>query len=126
MKICFPVKSDNGIHSEVYNHFGSAPSFVIIDTETDSTTVINNNDQHHAKGACSPFKALDGHTVDAVIVGGIGAGALNKLNQAGIKVYQPQASSIAENIKMLKAHSLPEFMAQHTCSGHGNKGGCAH
>lgn len=126
MKICFPVKSDNGINSEVYNHFGSAPSFVIVDTETDSTTVINNNDQHHEKGACSPFKALDGQTVDAVIVGGIGAGALNKLAQAGIKVYQPKALSIEENIKMLKAQALPEFTTQHTCSGHGNKGGCAH
>ncbi|OGW32098.1 MAG: diguanylate cyclase [Nitrospirae bacterium GWC2_42_7] len=126
MKICFPVKSDNGINSEVYNHFGSAPSFVIIDTETDSTTVINNNDQHHAHGGCSPLKALDGHSVDAVIVGGIGAGALNKLNHAGIKVYQPQASSIAENIKMFKSQALSEFMVQHTCSGHGNKGGCAH
>jgi predicted Fe-Mo cluster-binding NifX family protein len=126
MKICFPVKSDNGINSEVYNHFGTAPSFVIVDTETDSTTVVNNNDQHHAHGGCSPLKALDGRSVDAVIVGGIGAGALNKLNLAGIRVYQPQASSIAENIKMFKAQALPEFMVQHTCGGHGHKGGCSH
>lgn len=126
MKICFPVKSDNGIDSEVYSHFGSAPSFVIIDTETDSATVINNNDQHHAHGACSPLRALKGHSIDAVIAGGIGAGALSKLNHAGIKVFQSQAPSIAENIKMLKAHAFPEFMAQHTCSSHGHKGGCAH
>lgn len=33
MKICFPVSKVNGMESEVYGHFGSAPSFVVIDTE---------------------------------------------------------------------------------------------
>ena len=36
MKICFPVQNDNGIESAVYNHFGSAPVFVVFDTDTNS------------------------------------------------------------------------------------------
>ena len=33
MKICFPVEKDEGIESQVYNHFGSAPVFIMVDTE---------------------------------------------------------------------------------------------
>jgi predicted Fe-Mo cluster-binding NifX family protein len=33
MKVCFAVQKDEGIESAVYGHFGSAPAFVVIDTE---------------------------------------------------------------------------------------------
>ena len=32
MKVCFPVQKDEGIESQVYNHFGSAPVFIVVDT----------------------------------------------------------------------------------------------
>ncbi len=31
MKICFPVEQHEGLESQVYGHFGSAPSFVVVD-----------------------------------------------------------------------------------------------
>ena len=33
MKVCFPVEKNEGINSVVYGHFGSAPAFVMVDTE---------------------------------------------------------------------------------------------
>ena len=60
MKICFPVESDKGLDSEVFGHFGSAPIFVVIDTEANSIDTINNQDLGHAHGMCSPLKTLDG------------------------------------------------------------------
>ena len=33
MKVCFPVQKDEGVESQVYNHFGSAPVFIMVDTE---------------------------------------------------------------------------------------------
>jgi predicted Fe-Mo cluster-binding NifX family protein len=126
MKICFPVSKLNGLESEVYGHFGSAPVFVIVDTEDDKITSINNNDQHHAHGACNPLKALNNQKVEAIVVGGIGAGALSRLNQLGIKVFQAQAQTVRENIQMLKNQNLPEVTLQHTCAGHGHSGGCGH
>jgi predicted Fe-Mo cluster-binding NifX family protein len=33
MKICFPAETQQGMASRVYEHFGLAPSFVIVDTE---------------------------------------------------------------------------------------------
>jgi len=126
MKICFPVSKVDGIESEVYGHFGSAPAFLVIETDSNAVTTIHNKDQHHEHGACNPLKALNNQKVDAIVVGGIGGGALNKLKQLGIKVFQSQASTIKENIAMFNKQGLPEFAATHCCPGHGHIGGCGH
>ncbi len=126
MKICFPVQKDEGLDSAVYNHFGSAPMFVVINTDTNDVATVNNRDQHHAHGACNPMRALDNQRVDAIVVGGIGAGALTRLNQMGISVHRSQAETIRENMALFTARSLPVLTLQGCCGGHSNDGGCAH
>jgi len=126
MKLCFPVQKDEGLDSTVYNHFGSAPSFVVVDTQTNSVASIANRDQHHAHGACNPLKALDNQQVDAIIVGGIGAGALTRLNQMGIAVHRSQAPTVRENMTLHADQRLPVLTVQGCCGGHGKDGGCSH
>jgi predicted Fe-Mo cluster-binding NifX family protein len=127
VKVCFPVKESSALDSPVYGHFGSAPAFVLVDTETGAFTSLSNNDQHHVHGMCNPVAALAGQTVDAVVVGGIGGGALMKLNMSGIKVYKAIAETIAENLAFLASGRLPQFQPGHACSGHTDSGGaCAH
>ncbi len=124
MKVCFPVQQDQGMQSIVFNHFGSAPSFVIVDAESGTASSVINRDLHHSHGACNPIKALGDQKVDAVIVGGIGAGALSKLNQLGIKVYRAQRQTVSENLELLLSRELSEYSLQGCCGGHG--GTCAH
>ncbi len=126
MKVCFPVQQEEGIESTVYNHFGSAPFFVVVDTDTKSVCTINNRDQNHVHGSCNPLKALDNQKIDAVVVGGIGAGALTRLNQAGIKVYRAQTQTIKGNITLYSSNNLPELALQGACGGHSHGGSCAH
>ncbi|MGE5174691.1 MAG: NifB/NifX family molybdenum-iron cluster-binding protein [Betaproteobacteria bacterium] len=126
MKICFPVQKNEGLHSAVYGHFGSAPIFLIFDTKTNSITAIANRDEHHVHGACNPMKALDSQSVDAIIVGGIGAGALTRLNEMGITVHRSKAETIVENMSMFNTKSLPELTLQGCCGGHSKDGRCAH
>ena len=126
MKICFPVQKNDGLDSAVYNHFGSAPIFVVVDTDTNSIASISNGDQHHSHGACNPMKALDNQKVDAIVVGGIGAGALSRLNQMGITVHRSQAETIRENMALFAAQGLPVLTLQGCCGGHSKDGGCAH
>jgi predicted Fe-Mo cluster-binding NifX family protein len=125
VKVCFPVQKDNGIDSTVYNHFGSAPAFIIVDTDDDGAATVNNRDVHHEHGACNPIMALGGSHVDAVVVGGIGAGALSKLNADGIKVYRSLEATVKGNLNLLKGNKLPELMMNQTCGGHIG-GGCGH
>jgi predicted Fe-Mo cluster-binding NifX family protein len=126
MKLCFPVQNDEGMDSTVYNHFGSAPQFVVVDTQTNSIASISNRDQHHAHGACNPMKALDNQQVDAIIVGGIGGGALSRLNQMGIVVHRSQAATVRENLTLHANNGLPVLTLQGCCGGHSKDGGCAH
>ena len=125
MKVCFPVISDEGLASLVCGHFGTAPGFLVVDLETDELTSIRNSNQVHQHGACNPAAGLEGHQVDAVAVGGIGRGALQKLNAAGLRVFRAREGSVAENIPLLAANELPEFQPLHTCGG-GHGHGCSH
>ncbi|OGW80119.1 MAG: hypothetical protein A3J81_02755 [Nitrospirae bacterium RIFOXYB2_FULL_43_5] len=100
--------------------------FLVVDTETNQMSAINNRDMHHVHGACNPIKALDGQNVDAIVVGGIGAGALSGLNRSGIRVYQAQAATVQGNIDIFTTGSLPEFVPQNTCGGHTQGEGCGH
>ena len=126
MKVCFPANASPCLESEVYGHFGSAPSFVLVDTETNETREISNGDQHHTQGMCSPIRALGGSEIDCVVVGGIGGGALTKLNQAGISVYKAMGLTVQDNLDLLQAGRLPVFQPGHVCAGHSLSGSCSH
>lgn len=126
MKVCFPVKEAPSLDSQVFGHFGSAPAFVLIDTDTDELTAIENLDRHHGHGRCSPIRALGGTKVDAVVVGGIGRGALAKLAQEGIAVYQAAKGTVQDNLELFKAGQILKVHPGQTCSSHRNREGCAH
>lgn len=123
MKVCFPIEINNGVESIVYGHFGSAPMFFIFDTDTESIEVLDNHNLGHVHGMCNPLEALDGKSVDAIVVGGIGAGAIHKLNKMGIKVYKASADTIQKNIELFKYQSMPEITIDNACGQHG---GCNH
>lgn len=124
MKLCFAVLKDDGVESTVYGHFGTAPTFVVVDTENNAISRIVNSDTNHIHGACNPMKAIGGAVIDAVIVGGIGAGALTGLNARGIKVFRAVGNTIRDNLALFHESSLPELTMIHTCAGHAD--GCAH
>ena len=128
MKVCFAVQKDDGVESVVYGHFGSAPAFIVVDTEAaDAAVTVNNRDLNHVHGACNPIQAIGGLKPDAVVVGGIGAGAINRLNAEGVKVYRSAAETVKQNLNLLKENKLPELSVQNACAGHTQgQGGCGH
>ncbi len=118
MKTAFPTQESLGLNSVVFGHFGSARYFVIVDTETGEFEATDNRDIGHIHGKCQPLAALGGKSVDAVVAGGIGAGALNKLNAAGIDVYRAVEGTISDNLDLIKTGRLPKFDPRQTCAGH--------
>lgn len=128
MKIAFPVVENKGIDSDVHGHFGSAPYFVFVDLKTDAVESFDNPDKDHEHGACNPTAALGGRRVDGVVVGGIGGGALKKLNDDGITVYRSVEGTVGENARMIKDGKLPMFEPSQVCGHHHGVqiGGCVH
>ncbi len=127
MKIAFPTNAEQGLESPVYGHFGSAQAFVIIESDTEEIDTVVNRDRVHAHGQCQPLAALGGIEVGAVVVGGIGAGALQHLNAAGVQVFRAIEGTIQENLEFIKHNKLPRLTLDQTCAGHDHQGGgCVH
>lgn len=126
MKIAIPVADYRALESSVYGHFGSAPVFALVDSETMVIEPIGNRDHGHVHGACSPLKALAGAKPDVVIAGGIGGGALLGLRAAGIKVYRCAEGTVADAVRLLQDNKLEEIDAHGVCAGHGGGHGGGH
>ncbi len=120
MNICIPVTADHGLSSPVCAHFGSAPLFLIVDTETNGCRAIKNLNQHHAHGMCQPLAAIQGEALDGIVVGGIGMGALMKLQMAGLQVYQAQHATVEDTLAAFKAGTLPSMTPASACGHHGH------
>ena len=120
MNICIPVEAENALSSPVCAHFGSAPAFMIVDVDTGSCRAIINRNQHHGHGMCMPLQSLQGEQIDGMVVGGIGMGALNKLNAANVQVYISRHATVGEVLEAFKAGSLKLMQPNMACAHHGH------
>ena len=119
MRICIPVEKNEGESSKVYGHFGSAPCFLIVDTKTKAMEELLNSNQHHSHGACNPLGTIADRKVDAVVTGGMGMGAVMKLNAGGVKVYKSALPLVKDVVAEFAEGKLPELNAGNACASHG-------
>ena len=72
MRICIPVADNSGLDSQLYDHFGSAPCFALVDTESGAVEVVQNTGHHRERGRCRPIAHVDVDRTDAVVCRGMG------------------------------------------------------
>ena len=118
MKLCIPTETNEGKNAMAYGHFGSAPYFTIVDTENAAVETISNANQHHSHGMCQPMNALVGKKVDAVVTGGMGSRAVQKLNEGGIKAYRAIPGTVADIVSQFTKGGLEEITVQNACAQH--------
>lgn len=106
MKVGFPVASNDGLESCIFGHFGSAPLFLVTDSDTDEVSQFANSDPLAPESGCNALKALCHRSLGAMIVDGIGDGFLQMLNGFGIEVFQAETPSVRENITLFKDKKL--------------------
>jgi len=126
MRLCIPVTRNEGLASPVCAHFGAAPLFLVVDTESGDCRAIANANQHHAHGMCQPLAVLAGEPMDAIAVGGIGMGALSKLQAAGLRVYLSDQATVEATVATLAAGGLAEVDPARACGHHGEGHGHGH
>jgi predicted Fe-Mo cluster-binding NifX family protein len=132
MRACFPVAHDRGLESRVYPHFGSAPMFLIVDTETKAIRAVVNPECGPAHGRCHPMDVLAGEKIDLVVVSDIGPGALDRLRVAGIRTYRTARSTVGEALDAIARGALPPVLPGEALTGamgrgrrgHGGRHGC--
>ncbi len=125
MNICIPITHDNGLESPVSAHFGSAPLFLIVDTEQGTCRTVANRNQHHGHGMCAPLSSLAGEDVEGMVVGGIGMGALNRLQAANIRVFLSEFLTAGAAVDAFKAGTLKVVTPATACGHHGGHSGAS-
>ena len=124
------VTYENG---QVFQHFGHTEKFKIYDTEDGkilSSQVVSTNGQGH--GALA--EVLHALQTDVLICGGIGGGARNALDAAGIKLYGGVTGDADAAVAALLGGNLaynPDIQCSHHSGehhdcGHGGEHDCGH
>ncbi len=121
MKIA--VTYENG---QIFQHFGHTEQFKVYEVEENkivSSEVVGSNGSGH--GALAGL--LQGHDIDVLICGGIGAGAQMALASVGIQLFGGVSGDADEAVAALLAGTL-EFNPNVQCNHHGehhhHEGGC--
>ena len=102
-------------HGQIYGHFGRTAQFKLYDV-TDgrivSSAIVDTMGSGH--GALAGF--LKAYAVDALICGGIGAGARLALAEAGIRLYPGAEGGADDAVRALLAgalHYQPDYVCGH-------------
>jgi len=121
MLACIPTQGNGGLDDRVHEHFGSAPSFTLYDTDDDTVTVLVNRNAHHSHGTCHPINRLARHKIDCVVCSGMGRRAVEALNAESISTLQCDLKTVREIAEDLKAGDLSPIDPTRACRGHGQR-----
>ncbi len=108
----------------VSQHYGQSEGFVLAEIDNGavkSRSVVRAPEEHSCGGLAQLFLQ---HGVDTVIVGGIGGGAIQHLNAAGVNIIAGISGDIDQVLTgFIEGTLVPGEAA---CGGHGQSGPCRH
>jgi len=111
LKIVVPVTSKNGLYSKIYEHFGRAPYYALMELdETHNVKKINFIENPRVMGYRPGiyFSQL-GVEYIAIKEGGIGARAIEILKQRGIKILVANGNNLEDILRSIKEGSLKPY-----------------
>ena len=121
MRICIPVADNSGLDSQLYDHFGSAPCFALVDTESGAVEVVQNTGHHRERGRCRPIAHVDVDRTDAVVCRGMGKRAVASLRKGNLDVYITAADTVREALEETRVGRLEKLSVKTACGGHGGR-----
>jgi predicted Fe-Mo cluster-binding NifX family protein len=124
MKIAVSAKGTS-VDSEVDSRFGRTIGFILFDTETGSSTYLDNSahrDLSQSTGIQTAQMIVEAGT-EVLISGQIGPKASKVLSRTGIKSYVCSSGTVKEAIQALENNELKERSVDEVQSGPGKMGG---
>ena len=108
---------DEGLESMVASHFGRAPKFTIVDSDTKDVSIIDNTAEHFGGMSTTP-ELIRSSGVDVMLVSGIGPRAVQLFEQMGIRVYVGAAGTTSSALDAYNSGSLQEATDENVCAEH--------
>jgi predicted Fe-Mo cluster-binding NifX family protein len=121
MLLAVPSLGQGGLEGERSGHFGRCDTFTLVELENGqvmSVWVID-NPPHEEGGCLRPVNLLASHSVNALVVAGMGARPLAGFREAGIDVYFEDATQgIGDVIKLVIDGECEQMDERFVCGGH--------
>lgn len=117
MKLCIPTMEQGGLDDEVSVHFGRAPTFTVVDTDSKEVVVMRNRSEHMG-GLGKPPEHIAKTGAKVMICSGLGPRAIDMLNSFGIEVFIGAAGTAREALKMWEEGKLPPATHEAACKDH--------
>ncbi len=125
MKVCVPTRDDSGIEGIIEQHFGKAPTYTIMDTDTGEVYVIP-NESNHMGGEILPPEYLHKNGVRIMICAGLGQKALLMFDSYRIQVFVGAKGTVKEALTAWKTGILKTATSENVCAGQGHEHECHH
>jgi predicted Fe-Mo cluster-binding NifX family protein len=111
-RIVVPVVSDNGLDSQIAEHFGRAPYFAVV--ELDESGNVSNmktvpNVGEHAGGMGQSHDHIVKLKPNAIVVYGMGPRGLTAFQDAGVAVLRADGNTVREVIAAHNEDRLQEL-----------------
>jgi predicted Fe-Mo cluster-binding NifX family protein len=101
MKIAITAETDQGLESQVAQHFGHAPFVVLVDddhgTIAASRSIANPFAENHEPGQIPDF--IKQQQADVMLSGGMGGRAIGFFTQAGIKTATGASGTVRQSLE---------------------------
>jgi predicted Fe-Mo cluster-binding NifX family protein len=117
MRLCIPTDSNRGLDAPISGHFGSAPYFTLVESDTGCVEVVSNRHAHHAPGTCEAARSLPAHGVGAVVCLGLGRRALDGLRRIGIEVFVTEAGYAGAAVEAFRSGGVTALSSEEACRG---------
>ena len=123
MKIAVTAESSQGLDSQVAQHFGHAPYFILVDIENGAVTatrdIANPFAEAHQPGQIPDF--IKEQQVEVMLSGGMGGRAIEFFTQAGIRTATGASGTVRASLESYLGGTLAAAApcAESVAHGHG-------
>ncbi len=108
MKIAITAETDQGLESQVAQHFGHAPFFVLVDVDQGtiaaSRSIANPFAENHEPGQIPDF--IKQQQAEVMLSGGMGGRAIEFFAQAGIKTATGASGTVRQALEKFLGGTL--------------------
>lgn len=124
MRLCIPTEDERGLEGWLSGHFGSAPYYTVVETETGVVEVVGNGRAEHEHGHCDAAASVGGMHVDAVVCQNLGRRAFGGLRDVGIAVFLAEPGSVSGAVEAFRSGRVRRLTSEEACHGgrHGHRG----
>ncbi|HYN76236.1 MAG TPA: NifB/NifX family molybdenum-iron cluster-binding protein [Lamprocystis sp. (in: g-proteobacteria)] len=128
MRIAITAETNDGLDSQVAQHFGHAPYFVLVDVEDGAAlaarSIANPFAEDHQPGQIPDF--IKQQEANVMLSGGMGGRAIEFFAQAGIKTATGASGTVRQSLEKYLGGTLTAVAPCNESEAHGHDHGHAH